>query len=848
MLLHAVLAAGLVFEIAADRTNALYRCGETARLTVAAKTEDGRLATNGLVTAVLDNFGPERILRRDVDLAAGNPFTVEGALARPGFLRLRMTAEGSTARYWSVGYEPEKIKKGSSSPEDFDAFWAAARARLDAEVPLDPKVERVDAQSSKDWDFYRISFATHRRRIYGYMSVPTDRTKAPFAVRVTVPGAGYGAWSNRMSGSADHISVFLSVLPFEPSFDCDSPEKRARFEDLTKQCKEKYGCLYQQAGISVSREDYFYYPVIIGMNRAVDWVASRPDVDANRFVYTGVSQGGGFGFYLCALNRNFTRAALFVPALTDILGEKQGRQTGWPLLVENQRPEVRAEAERNAPYFDAANFAARIRCPVRVAVGFSDRTCPPSAVYAAYNEIRAPKEIVNGIGMTHSPYPWIRDAFDRWLLGETAQTTGELTREARNVVENLLSFATERPRRYVVSWTHPWTEYGSACARRDATGRWSPKPLRDIELDGYVRNLTGVDPILYFTDFYCGLGTWLGQDEYARNLANMEGFIKKAYDNWRSVPVFSWHLGNPYSPHQNDLPPLARGEDYRYRHSCEGYPQEHKHVIREILEGTGTICGMGRANAKNAGDLPPFTNPRAWYDWHLDRIAEFLKRLTDRDGRPIPVVVRLFHECEDDWQWWGSGSVSRDDYVGIFRYTVSEIRRRTGLRSLMFMYSPDCYWETCANPESRADFLYRYPGDAFVDLIGFDDYTVGGVPKNWSGDKASGIVASMNETIRKARIVSAFSTARGKPAGIVETSAGGPCDAITGLKSELSHGYGILREIMNAEGVSFAFFNTWGGSYTVPRTDAGKSAWREFLRIPEALTAGKGVDLTEDQY
>ena len=54
-------------------------------------------------------------------------------------------------------------------------------------------------------------------------------------------------------------------------------------------------------------------------------------------------------------------------------------------------------------YFDGANFASRITCPVRVAVGFSDTTCPPCAVYAAYNEIKsADKGIVHGIGMTHS--------------------------------------------------------------------------------------------------------------------------------------------------------------------------------------------------------------------------------------------------------------------------------------------------------------------------------------------------------------------------------------------------------------------------------------------------------------
>ena len=175
---------------------------------------------------------------------------------------------------------------------------------------------------------------------------------------------------------------------------------------------------YCHAGITESREDYFYYPVILGIDRAVDWVAARPDVDRSRFRYQGTSQGGGFGFYLCGLNRAFTRAAFYVPAITDTMGYLKGRKSGWPMVVENNSstPERRAVAERWAPYFDGANFASRITCPVRVAVGFSDTTCPPCAVYAAYNEIKVKdKAIGNGIGMTHSCRGHFYSKFGNWV-------------------------------------------------------------------------------------------------------------------------------------------------------------------------------------------------------------------------------------------------------------------------------------------------------------------------------------------------------------------------------------------------------------------------------------------------
>ena len=95
----------------------------------------------------------------------------------------------------------------------------------------------------------------------------------------------------------------------------------------------------------------------------------------------------------------------YVPAIADTMGYLKGRESGWPRIVENNSssPSRRRAAEKWAPYFDGANFASRITCPVRIAVGFSDTTCPPCAVYAAYNEIKsADKGIVHGIGMSHS--------------------------------------------------------------------------------------------------------------------------------------------------------------------------------------------------------------------------------------------------------------------------------------------------------------------------------------------------------------------------------------------------------------------------------------------------------------
>ena len=408
--LATLAAASLKFDVKTDPADAVATCGAKATFVVTISNADGSRATNGLVNAFLDNFGPKQLAAAEWDLAQTNVFALAGTLDAPGFLRIRFDPEpaqsATGAKVWSVAFDPEKIRKGSPSPADFDAYWAAERARIRREVPLDPQVERLPEASTKDYDFYRVSFATYGRRVHGFMSVPTDKSKAKFPVRIGVNAAGFGCWTNGLDARGDAICLQMSVYPFPMDLKWKENGLQKTYDAMNDALCKRYGCESGcwDAGISVSREEYFYHAVLLGIDRAVDWIVARPDADASRVVYEGTSQGGGLGICLTELNHVFARAAFFVPAITDTMGYLQGRQSGWPSIVESNSgsPEAKATAAKWAPYFDGANFASRITCPVRVAVGFSDTTCPPCAVYATYNEIRVKdKAILHGLDMTH---------------------------------------------------------------------------------------------------------------------------------------------------------------------------------------------------------------------------------------------------------------------------------------------------------------------------------------------------------------------------------------------------------------------------------------------------------------
>jgi cephalosporin-C deacetylase-like acetyl esterase len=48
------------------------------------------------------------------------------------------------------------------------------------------------------------------------------------------------------------------------------------------------------------------------------------------------------------------------------------------------------------------NFAPRIKGEVAMTVGFIDRTCPPTTVYAAYNNLNTDKTIFNDLPSGHT--------------------------------------------------------------------------------------------------------------------------------------------------------------------------------------------------------------------------------------------------------------------------------------------------------------------------------------------------------------------------------------------------------------------------------------------------------------
>ena len=291
-------------------------------------------------------------------------------------------------------FNHKDIRPALPEPEEFNEFWRRGLAEV-AAVPADVRRKRIEALCDGRREVCRISFATvGGGRIYGFLTRPAG--PGPFPALVSVPGAGPGTGPDAESANEGFAVLYCNVFPYETTEDCAENERR--YEAFNREG------LYIYRGAEAP-ERCLMRSALLGIGRAVEWFAAQPFVDADRIGVFGSSQGGGFALMLAGLVPHFRAAAANVPAFCDFGGEK----SGWP--------QFRRHGFDRMQLFDAAYFAARIQCPVKMIAGWRDEVCPPESVYAAYNCINAPKEIIDEPSMAHVIWPSY-GRLQQWLKEE----------------------------------------------------------------------------------------------------------------------------------------------------------------------------------------------------------------------------------------------------------------------------------------------------------------------------------------------------------------------------------------------------------------------------------------------
>ncbi len=394
-----------------DHSDSRYCLGQTARLRIVAR-EGGVPLEGGVVRY---RVGPDMLLPEAYDTVrfVGGEATIPmGTLNEPGFLACQYEFVAGGKRYSDlvkVAYEPELISSFSPMPADFVKFWRKALAEA-RKVDLEPTYFDVPEATNDSVETKLVRLHVGKEKwIYGYLTRPRDGK--PHPVVLTPPGAG----SNKIFPSDYYPRRGMTYLKIEIHGNDQRLDDAAYNQLRSERCKG-----YMSRGMA-SRDTYYYKDVYVGCARAVDFLCSLPDWDGRNVVVTGGSQGGALTLITAALNEKVSVCAAFYPALCDLLGFLHHRAGGWPKFFSNhddgQVDIPQAETEAVLPYFDVVNFCRMLKCPTFVGWGYSDNTCSPTSVWAAWNEIKAEKQSCITPTSGHWRFTGTQDKAWEWIEG-----------------------------------------------------------------------------------------------------------------------------------------------------------------------------------------------------------------------------------------------------------------------------------------------------------------------------------------------------------------------------------------------------------------------------------------------
>lgn len=117
------------------------------------------------------------------------------------------------------------------------------------------------------------------------------------------------------------------------------------------------------------------------------------------------------------------------------------------------------------------------------------------------------------------------------------------------------------------------------------------------------------------------------------------------------------------------------------------------------------------------------------YNAYLDIAADYCLMLQEQG---VPVLFRPLHENSGDWFWWGNSGCENEDnsynpeiFKQVWRHTVTYLYGRN-VHNCIYVYSPngtDFDNEEKINTRAFRPYAITYPGDEWVDVCAFDDYT-----------------------------------------------------------------------------------------------------------------------------
>ncbi len=189
-----------------------------------------------------------------------------------------------------------------------------------------------------------------------------------------------------------------------------------------------------------------------------------------------------------------------------------------------------------------------------------------------------------------------------------------------------------------------------------------------------------------------------------------------------------------------------------------------------------------------ASILPNGEKHEKFLTW-LKKVADFFNSLETENGTKVPILFRPWHEHTGSWFWWGKDLCTVEEYKQLWIMTHNFMTNH-GVNNLLYAYSPDSH-----GPGEI--YMERYPGDEYVDVLGFDCY---------HRDNEKGIEAYQHSLNTILAFMTEEGKKRNKPIALTET----------GLESIPIADWwtNVLFPVLDKYPVSFAL--VWRNAHDIP--------------------------------
>jgi cephalosporin-C deacetylase len=268
---------------------------------------------------------------------------------------------------------------------DFEEFWAttlaAARAR-----EVSPTLARVD-YPIPEVRAYDVTFA-------GFRGAPI---RAWYLLPTGAPDTGLPALVHYHGYSGSRGFIHEHLFWVLQGFAVLAVDTRGQGGDTGDPRGYDGGSMagWMTQGL-LDPNDYYYRAAYTDCVRALDFLATRDEIDFHRVAVTGGSQGGGLSLAVAGLDDRPAVLMADVPFLCHFARAIEISANGPYLELQRYLAKYPPHVEtalRTLSYFDGMNLAPRVQARTLFSVAGWDDICPPSTVFAAYNHIPAPKEI-----------------------------------------------------------------------------------------------------------------------------------------------------------------------------------------------------------------------------------------------------------------------------------------------------------------------------------------------------------------------------------------------------------------------------------------------------------------------